>query len=161
MAYTKTVWETGDTITAEKLNNMEGGIEDAQFPELSTADVGKPLGVVPVATEPKTILAPEQTVEFVSGVGTHMENCVNLDEFVSGAIIELIVDNVSYIGTVQTWDESEQLSIETPDGGFYGLSKVRVDLSEYTLDFSGPETGEYVVSVLKPTVIPSIGVLSY
>lgn len=27
MAYVKTVWETGDVITAEKLNNAEGGIE--------------------------------------------------------------------------------------------------------------------------------------
>lgn len=27
MAYVKTVWETGDVITADKLNNMEGGIE--------------------------------------------------------------------------------------------------------------------------------------
>ena len=26
MAYTPTNWQTGDTITAEKLNNMEGGI---------------------------------------------------------------------------------------------------------------------------------------
>ena len=26
MSYTKTVWETGDTITAQKLNNMENGI---------------------------------------------------------------------------------------------------------------------------------------
>ena len=29
MAYTKTVWETGDVITAAKLNNAEGGIESA------------------------------------------------------------------------------------------------------------------------------------
>ncbi|MBO5662611.1 MAG: hypothetical protein J6S12_01980 [Alphaproteobacteria bacterium] len=28
MAYTKTVWETGDIITAAKLNNMEDGIEE-------------------------------------------------------------------------------------------------------------------------------------
>lgn len=27
MAYVKTVWETGDVITAEKLNNMEDGME--------------------------------------------------------------------------------------------------------------------------------------
>lgn len=27
MAYTKTVWQTGDTITAAKLNNAEDGIE--------------------------------------------------------------------------------------------------------------------------------------
>lgn len=30
MAYVKTTWETGDLITAEKLNNMEGGIEALQ-----------------------------------------------------------------------------------------------------------------------------------
>lgn len=30
MAYVKTTWETGDVITAEKLNNMEGGIEAGQ-----------------------------------------------------------------------------------------------------------------------------------
>lgn len=30
MAYVKTTWQTGDVITAEKLNNMEGGIEDLQ-----------------------------------------------------------------------------------------------------------------------------------
>ena len=30
MAYVKTNWETGDIITAEKLNNIEGGVESAQ-----------------------------------------------------------------------------------------------------------------------------------
>jgi hypothetical protein len=29
MSYTPTEWQTGDTITAEKLNNMEQGIENA------------------------------------------------------------------------------------------------------------------------------------
>ena len=29
MSYTPTVWTTGDIVTAEKLNKMEGGIEDA------------------------------------------------------------------------------------------------------------------------------------
>ena len=29
MSYTPTKWQTGDTITAEKLNNMEDGIENA------------------------------------------------------------------------------------------------------------------------------------
>lgn len=29
MAYVKTTWQTGDVITAAKLNNMEDGIEDA------------------------------------------------------------------------------------------------------------------------------------
>lgn len=36
MAYNKTTWQTGDVITAEKLNNMEGGIE-AAYPLVLTA----------------------------------------------------------------------------------------------------------------------------
>lgn len=38
MAYVKTTWKTGDVITAEKLNNMEGGIE-AHDPVFITAAV--------------------------------------------------------------------------------------------------------------------------
>lgn len=36
MSYTPTNWQTGDTITAEKLNNMENGIENANNPFLVT-----------------------------------------------------------------------------------------------------------------------------
>lgn len=36
MSYTPTQWQTGDTITAEKLNNMEGGIENANEPFIVT-----------------------------------------------------------------------------------------------------------------------------
>lgn len=46
MAYTPTEWETGDVITAAKLNNMEQGIEDAFVaPEVAAADQGKVLTV--------------------------------------------------------------------------------------------------------------------
>lgn len=46
MAYTPTVWETGDVITAEKLNNMEQGIEDAFVaPAVTIADEGDVLTV--------------------------------------------------------------------------------------------------------------------
>lgn len=30
MSYIKTTWETGDTVTAEKLNNIENGIESLE-----------------------------------------------------------------------------------------------------------------------------------
>lgn len=36
MSYTPTNWQTGDTITAEKLNKMEGGIEYANVPPYNT-----------------------------------------------------------------------------------------------------------------------------
>ena len=37
MSYTKTTWSTGDTITSEKLNKIETGIETAQ----QTADAAQ------------------------------------------------------------------------------------------------------------------------
>lgn len=39
VSYEKTTWETGDTITAEKLNNIETGIEEAGSSDFSTATV--------------------------------------------------------------------------------------------------------------------------
>lgn len=36
MAYTKNTWNDSDLITAEKLNKMEKGIEDAQNPTAYT-----------------------------------------------------------------------------------------------------------------------------
>lgn len=49
MAYVKTTWQTGDVITAEKLNNIEDGVEanaDAFVaPEVTAADQGKVLTV--------------------------------------------------------------------------------------------------------------------
>ena len=48
MAYTPTVWATGDTITAEKLNKAENGIAAAsvdELPVVEAADQGKVLAV--------------------------------------------------------------------------------------------------------------------
>ena len=48
MAYTPTVWETGDVITAVKLNKAENGIAAAsvaELPSVSDADEGKVLTV--------------------------------------------------------------------------------------------------------------------
>lgn len=36
MSYTPTNWQTGDTITADKLNNMENGIKNANEPFIIT-----------------------------------------------------------------------------------------------------------------------------
>ena len=39
VSYEKTTWETGDKITAEKLNNIETGIEEAGSSDFSTANI--------------------------------------------------------------------------------------------------------------------------
>ena len=46
MSYSPTAWETGDTITAEKLNKMEGGIEAASAVNFTiTWELDSELGV--------------------------------------------------------------------------------------------------------------------
>ena len=49
MSYTPTNWQTGDTITAEKLNNMESGIANADSP-LNTDK----LHIVPISIDAQT-----------------------------------------------------------------------------------------------------------
>lgn len=49
MAYTKNSWQTGDKVTAEKLNHAEGGIETANqnaLPAVTSDDNGDVLAVV-------------------------------------------------------------------------------------------------------------------
>lgn len=46
MSYIKNVWANGDTITAEKLNNIEDGIAAISLPDIDPAtDAGKVLTV--------------------------------------------------------------------------------------------------------------------
>lgn len=46
MSYNPTNWQTGDTVTAEKLNKLEGGVENAQLPAVTSDDNGDVLTVV-------------------------------------------------------------------------------------------------------------------
>ena len=54
MAYTKTTWNTGDTITAEKLNNLESGVAAASG-EATTSVPGmvKQMANIPQLSAPK------------------------------------------------------------------------------------------------------------
>lgn len=41
MSYTPTTWQTGDTITAEKMNNIESGISNAGSMVIPTFQIGE------------------------------------------------------------------------------------------------------------------------
>lgn len=45
MAYTKTLWKTGDVVTQEKMNKIEQGIKSMELPTVTTNDNGKSLVV--------------------------------------------------------------------------------------------------------------------
>lgn len=45
MAYTKTLWKTGDIVTEEKMNKIEQGIESMELPTVTSEDDGKTLVV--------------------------------------------------------------------------------------------------------------------
>ena len=55
MSYVKNTWASGDLITAQKLNNIENGVENASaaaLPVYDTSDRGKYLGVVVSSNSP-------------------------------------------------------------------------------------------------------------
>ena len=57
MSYTKTTWETGDVITAEKLNNIENGIEAN---ETAISQVGTSLMTVTYTYDSETKVSTTQ-----------------------------------------------------------------------------------------------------
>lgn len=93
MAYVKTVWETGDVITANKLNNMEGGIEAANdqlfvitvtwAEDFSSATLDKALSDFPSNTKPVVIASPGQTF---FAYGPHFDDQTQLDGLVLFAV---------------------------------------------------------------------------
>lgn len=68
MAYTKTTWNTGDTITAEKLNNLESGVAAAN----GEATTSVPGLVKQMANIPQ--LSAEPTQSDFNGLLTALQN---------------------------------------------------------------------------------------
>ena len=99
MSYTPTQWQTGDTITAELLNNMESGIVGAVAADQGAANAGKFLGigndgaVVPVAAPSGgsewELVVDFTTEEEVSSVS------VSFDSTVRGKI--LAANEISFV----------------------------------------------------------------
>lgn len=61
--YAKQTWVDGEVLSASKLNHIEDGVEENQFPEINVTNQGGYLGVV--ADEDNTtdvVVIPQQTV---------------------------------------------------------------------------------------------------
>lgn len=96
MAYTPTEWETGDVITAAKLNNMEQGIEDAFVaPEVTAADQGK---VLTVDSSGEWDAAAAQNAPIVlEGVISTLDGSAYTFTLTSGDISELTLEANVYM----------------------------------------------------------------
>lgn len=148
MAYVKTTWATGDVITAEKLNNMEDGIEAAQLPSVTEDDIGSVLTVVTSYTDYD--IAPEQTVTLTSedASGVDLEDLENTDLLTDQAALVLVVNNSSFN---VTYDAISGISVENPAEG---ITLYIVTYTEGVMKFlarngKNPAPGEYTVRLYK------------
>lgn len=160
MAYTPTVWETGDTITAEKLNKAEQGIAAANIlPTPTENDVGSILMVGGRPVDPRTTIVPEQTVvDDGQGTGVALSNVTNITEYEGQ--IEIIVNDDAYIcsvGLPQEYDTST--TIYDDEHNYIGTLNYNSQSEAMTISFS--EAGTYVVSVDKPTFVPEYQLVSH
>lgn len=68
MSYNKTTWSTGDTITAEKLNNIEGGIEEANSGDNNNILLIHAYGIYDDYDETYTYTADKYAIEIKQAV---------------------------------------------------------------------------------------------
>ncbi len=107
MNYTPTNWKNGDVITSEKLNKVEGGVADAQLPDITIDDNDKLLTskaemVLTGETQlfPETELS-EEAMTFMSGA--------DVSYFIVGNAIRTKIGGTDYLGLLSIIDLSEMV----------------------------------------------------
>lgn len=90
MSYNKTTWETGDIITAEKLNNLESGVENANIVDVTSVDGNLSM----TFEEIQSVCAAGKLVRFVRHTS---EEAVGVEATDIGLITGLTIDNGAYI----------------------------------------------------------------
>ena len=142
MSYTKQTWKTGDIVTSAKLNHMEDGIENAQFPTVTNSDVGKVLTVEEKSVQ-GAVLVPEETFVFTDGIMTEI-NMQNKSLFVEGAECLLTVDSTTITATVQAVSEPESgLIVQDNEIGITILLEESTNIAKLYV----PNVGTYTVSL--------------
>ena len=142
MSYEKQTWQTGDIVTSAKLNHMEGGIENAQFPAVTISDVGKVLTVEEKSVQ-GAVLVPEETFVFTDGIMAEI-NMQNKSLFVEGAECLLTVDGTTITATVQAVSEPDSgLIVQDNETGIVILLEDSTNVSKLYV----PNIGTYTVSL--------------
>lgn len=107
MSYTPYTWQSGDTVTAERLNNIEQGV----------ANAGGGVFIIPITSTEDGHDITYSTTVTVSEIATALSSgklCVCLDDF--GAIFPFIEDDGDGSYNFQRlvkWSEADTLGCET------------------------------------------------
>ena len=116
MAYTPTVWETGDIITAEKLNHMEGGIDANDTAVLALdANIGE-MSALDTTAKNSLVAAVNEVNSDVSNVTDAAQNI--LDKYNNVIVFKNIVEGVLDT-TIANIDGSYVLYPSTTDKVIY------------------------------------------
>lgn len=139
MPYEKKVWQSGDTVTATALNNIENGICSLPAPEL-----GKRLQVLVDENQTQeVVVVPEQSVTTTSSGGAELSN-------VDAVIFDLGFDAILSINNVEhqvSYDNDNDYGYEYTDsstGYTYIVSGVQKKLTVSSKKFYVRQNGSYV-----------------
>ena len=140
MGYSKHTWQSGETITAAKMNNIENGIANG-IPVPTASDDGCAL-VVQKKNVPGAVIVPEQTVTLHDDTGGTLVN-VNTSLFVPDTKFIMVVNNERFEGI--TYEEEEVFVVAEADGKYIVLD------GDYTpgnnVNFYAGLDGTYTVSL--------------
>lgn len=110
MAYTPTVWETGDIITAAKLNNIEQGIE-ASVPYWVTFSDDNQSGAVVSDKTYDEVVAAWNAGKFI--IGRYGDTIMELQRFSAGSFLFGHVHCNSSSTDLGVYVDFESLSFDT------------------------------------------------
>lgn len=163
MAYIPTEWETGDVITAAKLNNMEQGIEDAFVaPAVTIADEGDVLTVnssgewaaaTPASPLPEVTAADQGRVLTVDSSGEWDAESLPSDVYILEATVDVDMGLAVNSFNVTSGDPIEALSHKmavmkltvTVFNGVSTLMVIYLPLSKRTsLDLATAQPVDYI-----------------
>lgn len=142
MSYTPTEWATGDVVTAEKLNKLENGVEQAvELPSATLADAGKVLTVERDASGTPSVLFEETEVTLTSEAPFVAIANANTDLFVVGNSVTITIDGTDYTGEIV--DDSGEIG-----AGFSNMSTLLYTdaMGEPALYFVYQTPGTYTIS---------------
>lgn len=153
MSYNPTNWQNGDVISADKLNKIENGIEQAvELPSATLADVGKMLTVVQEASGTPNVLFEETEVTLTSQAPYVAIADANTDLFVVGNSVTITIDGTDYTGEIANDNIDVGVAFSNQSMLMY-----TDELGELTLYFVCQTPGTYTISatIVAATAVPA------